>query len=504
MSTKQIIFRISMIILIVEALIMESLNILDLNLTSMEKSFIDGLFLVGLSTPFIYMLVIKPFIMMKDKALSEVSYLAYHDKTTNLPNRTKLLELLDYSINTSQKDDNISVMILELGRLKAINDTFGHITVDDVIIKISDRLKSITSNIPLLAKVNPNSFAFLIEHTDSNDEVYTLARDVINSVIKPINYNGHSFILDAFIGISNYPKDAKDSENLLKFAHIAARQAKTNENDKISFYTQSLTDLVHNHFTLEVDLRNAIENREFHLLYQPKIDAKTNILVGVEALLRWEHPEKGLINPLDFIPLAEDTGLIIPLGEWIIHEALQQQKAWIDEGRKPITMSINLSGKQLRPDYIIDIIQELNNNRISMEYIELEITETSIINNPTQAQLLLEVLHNKGISIAMDDFGTGYSSFAYLKRFKIDTLKIDRELIKDIEKNKNDFTIAKAIVVMAHTLEMKVVAEGVETKEQADMLKEMGCDYLQGYYFSKPVDANSVYLGKNYMTEDTV
>lgn len=499
MTIKQIIFRIALIVWIVEVIIMQSLDFLDLNLSSLEEAFIDAFSLAIISTPFIYMLIIKPFIVMKNLAIEEVSYLAYHDKATELPNRNRLLDLLEYSIKMSENDDRLSIIAIEIDRVKTINHKFGHKAVEHVINTLAKRLKDTIDSSWLLSRTGPNKFTLLIENIESDDVIFALSKHIRKQIKKPIHYDGHNISMDACIGISNYPKDTTNKDDLLKYADTAIGQAKINTQDQISFYTQSLTDTVHKNFKMEEDLKDAVNKNQFFLLYQPKIDAQTNKLMGVEALIRWQHPTQGLINPIDFICIAEESGLIIEIGSWVLKEALKQQKRWKEEHREPIIMSINLSSKQLRPDQIVNIIKELNTSDISLDYIEFEITETSIMENLAQAQTLLEVLHNKGVSLAIDDFGTGYSSFGYLKRFQVNVLKIDMMLIKDIEKNSNDFAIAKAIIVMAHTLNMKVVAEGIETENQAKLLRDVGCDYFQGYFYSRPVNEDSVYSNNNYI-----
>ncbi|QOY52091.1 putative bifunctional diguanylate cyclase/phosphodiesterase [Candidatus Sulfurimonas baltica] len=499
MTIKQIIFRIAIILLIVEAIIMLVLDFLALNLDWITEAIVDALSLTIFATPIIYKLVIKPFVLMRETAENRVTYLAYHDELTSLANRTKLLEWLDHSIKTSYGKNNISIILLELDRFKDIQDTFGHAIVDNLVLDVAERLRCNVSGVHLFAKIDTYMFAFVVENILSDDDIYLKSKQIITLVQTPISCkNGHAFNIEASIGISRFPKDASNKTDLLKYAYTAMRQAKTISKDKISFYTQSLTEMSQRHLTLEEDLRHAIENNEFHLLYQPKIDALTNKLVGVEALIRWEHPKNGLINPVDFIPLAEETGLIIPIGEWVLQEALKQQEIWQKDGKEPIVMSINLSGRQLQIEHIDQILRVLNLTPVPKKYIDFEITETYLMEDALLSQMLLEKLHSTGVSLSMDDFGTGYSSLAYLKRFKVNTLKIDRALIQDIEEDKNDFAIAKAIIAMGHTLEMKVVAEGVETEEQSRMLKQISCDYIQGFYFSRPVHPYAVYSSDNY------
>ncbi|QOY54641.1 GGDEF domain-containing protein [Candidatus Sulfurimonas marisnigri] len=499
MTIKQIIFRIAAILLVVEAIIMLVLEFMELDLDWISEACVDALSLTIFATPIIYKWVIKPFVLMRETAENRVTYLAYHDELTSLANRAKLLEWLDHSIKTSHGKNNISLILLELDRFKDIQDTFGHAIVDDLIVNIAEKLKCNISGVDLFAKIDTYMLAFVAENTLSDDDIYLKSKQIISIIQTPILCsNGHTFNLEASAGISRFPKDAANKTDLLKYAYTAMRQAKTISKDKISFYTQSLTEVSQRHLTLEEDLRHAVENNEFYLLYQPKIDALTSKLVGVEALIRWQHPQNGLINPIDFIPLAEETGLIIPIGEWVLQEALKQQEIWQKDGKEPIVMSINLSGRQLQVEHIDQIIRVLHLTPIPKKYIDFEITETFLMEDSFLSQMLLEKLHSTGVSLSMDDFGTGYSSLAYLKRFKVNTLKIDRALIKDIEEDKNDFAIAKAIIAMGHTLEMKVVAEGVETEEQARMLKQISCDYIQGFYYSKPVYPYSVYSNDNY------
>lgn len=501
MTIKHIIFRISLTILIVEAFIMQAFSFFAIKITVIQETFLDAFLLVTFSTPIIYFWIIKPFVTLNAKALNEITYLTYYDELTGLPNKTKLLDWLDYSIKTSShKDGTVSLLLFDLDRFKKISDTFGDNTVNDIIMQISQKLRSSVGNEILLTRIGPSSFVFLVEHSESNDALYLIAKKVMSVLSVPIVSENRTFNLEASVGISSYPKDATNKEDLLKYAHTAMRQAKTNEEEKINFYTHSLTELVQKHFTIEEDMRHAIENDEFYLLYQPKIDAQTNKLMGVEALIRWKHPKKGMISPLDFIHLAEESGLITQIGELVLSKAIQQQEIWQTEGKEPIIMSINLSGRQLKEEQIKAIIDILSTTLIPKKYIEFEITETYIMKNPEQSQLLLEKLHKTGISLAMDDFGTGYSSLGYLKRFKVDILKIDKILVNDIEKDINDFAIVKAIIAMAHTLGIKVVAEGIETNRQVEMLKSIACDYFQGFYFSEPVNANSIYSNQNYIS----
>jgi len=479
---------------------MQAFGHLSLEINVWQETLLDAFLLVLFSTPIIYLWIIKPFVTQNQKSLQKISYLTYHDELTGLPNVTKLLDWLDYSIKSSSNtNESVSLILFDLLRFKKIHDSFGHNISNDIILQISKKLSHITDNRIFLTRIGPSTFVFIVENPKSNDYLFQLAKTILDTLAPPIISGMNTFNLEARIGISSYPKDATTKEDLLKHAHTAMRQSKLNEDEKIHFYTDDITDLIQKHFTLEEDIRRALQNDEFYLLYQPKIDSKTNKLMGVEALIRWKHPTKGIINPADFLAVAEESGLIIPIGELVLHKALQQQDQWKDEGRKTIVMSINLSGRQLKEETIESIINILNTASTSKIELEFEITETYIMKKPEQSKLLLQKLHQTGISLAIDDFGTGYSSLGYLKRFQVDVLKIDKILIDDIESKESDFAIVQAIVAMAHALEIKVVAEGVETNEQVEMLRSIGCDYFQGYYFSKPVDADSIYLNSNYV-----
>lgn len=493
MSIEKIVFRIALTILIVEAMIMEGFRFFPIEFTAIEETLIDTTLLVLFSTPVIYLWIIKPFVIAKEKAMDNLSYVTYFDEVTGLPNRAKLLDILDYSIHTSTKNETLSIILFDLDRFKAISDSFGHVIANDLINQVAKRLTRSIGDETFITRIGPSSFVFIVEHPESNDTLYLLAKRALETLSLPIVCEPHAFNLEAYIGISSFPKDAINKDDLLKYAHTAMRQAKSNEDEKIHFYTNSLTELVQKHFTIEEEMRRAIENDEFFLLYQPKIDAQTNEMVGVEALIRWNHPEKGVITPIHFIHLAEDSGLITKIGELVLTKAIQQQEIWASEGKKPVIMSINLSGRQLKEEHIDSIIEILNATFISKKLLELEMTETYLMKNPEQSKQLLDRLYKTGISIALDDFGTGYSSLGYLKRFKINVLKMDKILIDDIEHDTNAFAIVKAVVVMAHALGIKVVAEGVESSVQAQMLKNIDCDQFQGYYFAKPLHAEQVF-----------
>ncbi len=499
MTIRRVVVRISIIILIVEMLIMVGLSVLPFELPEGIEVIVDASVLVLFSTPIIYQWVIKPFVLMRDKAIAEMHYIATNDPLTGLPNREKFLTLLEHTIMiASSQESKIAVFLLDLNKFKVINQTFGNTVANQVIRQVAERLHELLAAEWFLARIGPDQFAVLVQNIESDDEIYLLAKSILATFEKPIEFNDHNFTIEACIGISEYPKDASDSEALLRCANNAMRQAKEKQEEGISFYTVGMTEMVQKHFRLEEGLRHALVQNEFFLLYQPKINAKTQEIIGVEALIRWSHPEKGLITPAEFIPLAEETGLIIPIGQWILHEALSQLKIWKNEGRRPIVMSINLSGRQLNYEQIEYIIGVLKASEIAMEYIEFEITETYLMKDIEQSQKLLEKLHSSGVSISLDDFGTGYSSLGYLKQFKIDTLKIDQMLIRDIETDTNDYAIAEAIVGIGHALQLKVIAEGVETERQMQMLKDIGCDHFQGYYFSKPVAADEIFSGDRY------
>ncbi len=499
MTIREVIFRIAVIILLIEMAIMVAFSVVEVELPGYAEVFIDAFSLVLLSTPIIYVWVIKPFVDMRDRAIKEVSYLASNDPLTGLPNREKFLTVLEHMLKmTMNEGTKIAVLLLDMNRFKVIHDTFGHSISNQVIKHVADKLQSSVGEEALIARVGPDQFAILVQNKQSDDALFHLAKRILSIIEVPIAHERHLFSMEACIGISEFPKDADNAEVLLKYANNAMRKAKSSEQDSIAFFTADLTETVHKHFVLEENMRQALVHEEFFLLYQPKIETSTNALIGVEALIRWRHPERGLVSPAEFIPLAEKSGLIIPIGQWVLREALRQQLAWQEEGRKPIVMSINVSGRELNAEQVRFIIETLENSPVQRQYIDLELTETYLMKNVEASRRLLEQLHASGVSISLDDFGSGYSSLGYLKQFKIDTLKIDQLLIRDIEEDAHDFNIAKAIVGIGHTLGLKVVAEGVETEQQLGMLKSIGCDYAQGYYFSKPVSAAEIYRGQRY------
>lgn len=501
MNMNQIVFRIAIIILFIEAFIMMTLNLLPIVLAPLVEVLLDSLILATLSTPIIYFFVIKPFIVLTDRAREEICYLEDNDALTKLPNQKQFLGWLAHDIKlVSSKNHKMAILLIDMNRFKDINDIFGHTTFEYIIVQVAKRLKKCSSeSTNTLSRVGPDQFAVSLGNIKSNDEAYSIAQRILSQVRHSINYFEHSFIIDPSIGISMYPKDTTKSDELLDYAKTAARYAKNLEEEKISFYTFSQTQKAQRYFRMEKDLRRAVENNEFFLLYQPKVDARTHKIQGVEALIRWKHPEQGLVLPGEFIPLAEETGLIIPIGEWVFMEALAQAKRWLNEGREPIVISINLSGRQLILEQVENIIETIRLSQVPTEYIEFEITETYLMSDVHKSQLLLEKLRMSGASISVDDFGTGYSSLGYLKRFKVDILKIDKVLIQEIESDINDFEIVNAIIKMGHALGLKILAEGVETETQLKMLQKAGCDYFQGYYFSEPVDAEAVFSGAEYI-----
>lgn len=496
MSVRNIVMRISFIILIVEIIIMQLLDVLPLRLSTFEETIFDAILLVVLSAPIIFYFVIKPFIDLRDEAARKVTYLAYYDSLTSLPNRARLFEWLDHSIQ-NKENVNVVILVLEINNLKKMHDAFGQNAVDFILVELSQKLKTIVAYKDNLAKIERNQFAFLFDTLSSDDDIYVTAKRILRVVGEGTHYDDRKIKLEGSIGISRYPDDAHSKEEMLDFANTALNKAKGFEHERISFYTQALTEAVHAAFSLEDDLRSAIEENQFYLMYQPKMDAKTQKIVGAEALIRWKHPHKGEISPVEFIPLAEDNGMIVPIGEWVLYEVINTIKKIIDAGKEPIKISINLSGRQVNMHAMQKILEVLKNTSIPKKYLDFEITETYLMKDVSQSQVLLAQLHDTGVSISMDDFGSGYSSLGYLKKFKVDVIKIDKVLIQDIEDDLNDYVIVKAIVAMSHTLGLQIVAEGVETKKQVEMLDALGCDYYQGFYFSKPLEREAIF-GENF------
>lgn len=419
-----------------------------------------------------------------------MQYLAHHDALTELPNRLLLFDRLEQAIYRCTRSKGLfSILFLDLDRFKIINDTLGHDTGDLVLQKVASRLREELRATDTIARLGGDEFAILLEDVKSISDVTKVAQNIINTLSKPIHVHQHELYITTSIGISTFPADGEDANHLLKNADIAMYQAKHLGKDTYQIYDKNMNALTDKHFTLEKELRQALENDQFEVYYQPKIDLQTQQIIGSEALLRWIHPAMGIISPADFIPLLEETGMIIDVGEWVMHTVCQQVKHWLAMDLNPGKVAVNLSVRQFSsPDIESKLIDIIKQNELSTDMIEIEITESLLIKNQNSAQRVLASLSQNQISLALDDFGTGYSSLSYLKRFPIDVLKIDQSFIRDLLHNPDDTALVNSIIAMAKALNLMIVAEGIETKEQYDHLAQQGCEIGQGYLISRPID----------------
>jgi diguanylate cyclase (GGDEF)-like protein/PAS domain S-box-containing protein len=416
-------------------------------------------------------------------------HLAHYDALTDLPNRILLHDRLHHAMREADRCERlVAVMFLDLDHFKTINDTLGHDMGDGLLKAVAGRLAICLRPGDICSRLGGDEFTIALANVAHVDNVTSVAQKILDQFISPFRIGGHDLFVSPSIGITLYPLDEKDAASLLKDADIAMYRAKELGRNRYQFYSPDLNVRAARRLELETGLRQAIERHEFVLHYQPLLDIKTGQIRGMEALLRWQHPKFGLISPLDFIPLAEDTGLIIPIGEWVLRTACAQTKAWHDNGFPTLQVAVNLSSKQLRDKNLIEVVkQALAEARIESQYLDLELTESVLMQDMELATTILKELKAIGVSFSLDDFGTGYSSLSYLKRFPIDYLKIDRSFVHDITTDSYGAGLVQAIIAMANVLNIKVIAEGVETFEQLEFLRRYGCDITQGYYCSKPL-----------------
>jgi diguanylate cyclase (GGDEF)-like protein len=428
------------------------------------------------------------------RAEAMIEYLSYFDRATGLPNRLLLIDRLVMALSVAERSSGmLALLFVGIDRFKMVNDTLGHSLGDKLISIIAIRLTRCLGEKAVVTRVGGDVFAILLPDLVESKMAAIFAEIMIEEIRRPIDLDGYTWHAAASVGIAVCPDDGQDADMLLKNAESAMYRSKEQGGAGYQFYTKSMNEKVLERMMLENSLRQALSNNELVVYYQPLIDGFTGRTTGFEALVRWQHPERGLVPPLDFIPLAEETGLIVPIGEWVLRTACAQNKAWQDKGYPPVVVSVNLSGRQFRqPNFTGRVSQVLAATGLAPEYLELEITESIALHDVDYTIAILSELGAMGIKIAIDDFGTGYSSLSYLKRFPITTLKIDRIFIQDATQDAQDAAIISAIIVLAHNLRLKVVAEGVETGEQRLFLREMNCNTMQGYLFSRPLPAAQV------------
>ncbi len=427
-------------------------------------------------------------------AEQQIEYQAYHDALTGLANRRLFQEHLSLAVALAQRrHKQVAVLFLDLDHFKLVNDSLGHSVGDALLQDVGRRLKGAVRHGDTVARVGGDEFTIVLQDLSRSQEAATVALNVLHTIAEPIAVGEHKLYVTASIGITMFPDDGDDAETLLKNADTAMYRAKADGRNTYQMSTRELSRSIHERMTVASGLHSALEAGQFSLVYQPQIDLETMEIVGVEALLRWNHPERGVILPEEFIGIAEDRGLILPIGDWVLRQACRDVRRFHDRGMQHFRVAVNLSPRQFRDPALGTAVQSaLSDAGIAAETLELEITETVAMENVDLTMATLEHFRRSGVTIAIDDFGTGHSSLSYLKRFPLDALKIDRVFISDLPNSFEDAAIVNSVVQLANGLGMRVVAEGVETAEQLEFLKDAGCREVQGFYFSHPIAIEAV------------
>lgn len=439
------------------------------------------------------------------RAEEQIRYLAYYDTLTGLPNRQAFTRDLKKALEIAKRHHRLlAVIVLDLDNFKRINDTLGHAMGDFLLKAVAERLVNgircadyVARNLSELdtsvARLGGDEFTMLLTEVQHIRDAESVAQRLRKIVSRPLNMAGNDMVVTPSMGIAVFPHDGQDADQLLKNADMAMYHAKDSGRNIHQFYSESMNARALERLNLESRLRKALEQEEFLLYYQPQLDLKSHQITGVEALIRWQNPKMGLVSPADFIPLAEETGLIVAIGEWALYTACAQVKAWLNAGLPPLEMAVNLSSVQFRQSNLtVTIEQALSSVNLDPRHLKLELTESIIMHQAQNTIAMLHQFKEMGVGLSVDDFGTGYSSLSYLKRFPLDTLKVDRSFINDITSNPDDAAITNAIIAMAHSLNLGVVAEGVETQPQLEFLRAHGCDTIQGYLLSKPLPAEDL------------
>ncbi|MBS1796653.1 MAG: EAL domain-containing protein [Acidobacteria bacterium] len=418
----------------------------------------------------------------------QLNFLAFYDSLTKLPNRTLFEDRLTQALTLArEKTQSIAMLLFSLDRFKKIQETLGYNFGYLLLREVADRLKGQIPAGATVARFETDEFAILLPQVGGTDEIVEIIENIKDALKLPINLDNREIFISASVGISMFPDDGEDLHVLQKNASVALSRAREQGEDGYQFFTEEMNSRALHRLELENKLRHALERGEFEVYYQPKKDCTTGKVVGMEALVRWNDPELGVISPAEFIPLAEETGLIVPIGEWILEMACRQTKLLHDENYD-LRVSVNISTRQLQDNGLADkIIRIIEETKISPQNLELEVTESSLLQNAESAVEILNVVRKAGVKISIDDFGTGFSSLGYLKRLPIDVLKIDRSFVQDITNDPNDASLVMAIIALAHNLRLKIVAEGVETAEQLKLLHLLRCDEWQGYFYSRPI-----------------
>jgi diguanylate cyclase (GGDEF)-like protein/PAS domain S-box-containing protein len=430
----------------------------------------------------------------RKRAEREIQKLAYYDTLTGLPNRTLFFDRLSLALAQGRREHrNVGVLFLDLDRFKAINDTLGHVAGDMLLKYVARRLRGCVRESDTVARLGGDEFVVVLPGVHSEQDLTNFAKKILTALSRPVRLGEKKFFTTASIGISVFPLDAEDVDSLLRNADIAMYAAKDRGKNTYQFFSEEMNAKVVEKLGMETRLRLALKKDELFLAYQPQLDMVTGQMIGVEALLRWRHPEAGLISPSSFIRVAEDTGLIIPIGEWVLRTACTQARAWQDAGYPHFRMAINISSRQFdQPDFVDMLDGVLRDTGLSPHSLELELTESIVMENVPETIMTLTDLKVRGVNLAIDDFGTGYSSLSYLKHFPFDRLKIAQEFVRDIPTDPEDAAIVEAITAMANSLGLEVIAEGVEKREQLQFLQDCHCKEMQGFYFARPMIATEM------------
>jgi diguanylate cyclase (GGDEF)-like protein len=426
-----------------------------------------------------------------DEVHTRLQYLATHDSLTGLPNWLLFRERLAQAVAATERPGRaIAVAVLDLDRFSSLNHSLGHGAGDWLLTEVALRVGAVLRPGDLLARLGSDEFVVLIDSVAARVDAEAITAAVLAALTVPIGVNGAEVHVRPSIGVSIWPDDGRRVDDLLTHAEVAMAVAKKRGGNETQFFEHGMTDSMHERLVLENDLRRALSAGEFELAFQPVLSTKSGRIVTAEALVRWRHPLRGLIGPNSFIPLAEETGLMIPLGEWVVREVCRQASVWQLDRGTPIRLAVNLSATQFRHQNLLEVIRSaLAAENLDARYLEVELTETSVMTNPEESAGVLRQLRKMGVTVAVDDFGTGYSSLSYLRRFPIDKLKIDRSFVRDLTTSRTDESIVRAIIALAHSVGLEVVAEGVETAEQLRCVSELGCDQWQGFYCCEPQPA---------------
>lgn len=435
--------------------------------------------------------ITQPYLDEMKRAVDSLNQMAYCDPMTGLSNRVFLHQQLHKTLVQAKRSPQlIAVLCINLDQFKAINDSLGYSIGDLLLQQVAERLKQAVTTPTLIARLNGDEFSIVITDVDTSEAVVERVQSTLQGVTEPYHLNAQYIHIQASAGIALYPEHGQTPDQLLHQADMAMRSAKRRLDHKYQFYSPEMDAIATERRTLENNLKTALARGEFQLYYQPQINLITGRIFGVEALLRWDHPELGRIYPSKFIPIVEEMGLIVPIGEWVLQTACRQAQIWRESCRLPVRISVNLSTRQFRQQTLMQLVEDtLNETELAPELLVLEVTESSVMEDVQMTTATLRQLKQTGVQVSVDDFGTGYSSLNYLKHLPLDILKIDQSFIRDVTTDVNDAAIVRAIISMAHSLQLKVIAEGVETQEQLSFLRQNGCYGIQGYLFSPPISA---------------